>query len=269
MSLSAACSCFVLCLPPISSAAQTPDLRELIAANHLTYLPEGSGPFPTIIAIPGCSGIAFQNSAEEASHPALGEGDRLFRSHYPHMAGRLRDEGFAVLLIQVHQAEGVITACRGEITTGRLADYIATSLEWADGFDFVDPDRMHVVGWSMGGRGVLAWLDQVGSAQTPARSAVAVYPGCEGPEPLTQRIPLLMLLGGADDIADPSVCEELVANSPANPFITVRTYPNARHGYDIVEAPPFVDAGNGRSIGSQPAAAEASWAEMLQFLSRE
>jgi hypothetical protein len=52
--------------------AQVNRLRELIVKNHFEFRPQGYGPFPTLIAIPGCSGIAFAEPAEEARHPDLG-----------------------------------------------------------------------------------------------------------------------------------------------------------------------------------------------------
>jgi len=37
-----------------SAVAQVGDLRETIVKNHLEFCPSGNGPFPTLIAIPGC-----------------------------------------------------------------------------------------------------------------------------------------------------------------------------------------------------------------------
>ena len=34
-----------------SVTAQTTDLRSLVADNHIRYLPDGDGPFPTVVAI--------------------------------------------------------------------------------------------------------------------------------------------------------------------------------------------------------------------------
>jgi dienelactone hydrolase len=247
--------------------AQNLELRERIIENHFEFVPPGEGPFPTLIAIPGCSGIAFQDPTAEAAHPELSEDDRLFRRHFPRAAERLRTEGFAVLLVHVHGGEDLVRACDGEIDGERIADYINESVAWAADLDFVDPTRLHVIGWSMGGWGVLAWLHGSRTQAGAVQSAIAVYPGCFDREPLTNGVPLLMLLGDADDIADPSICEALVARSATEPMITVRSYPGARHGYDISDAPPVLDIGNGRTIGFQEAAAEATWREILTFLS--
>ncbi len=49
-------------------------------------------------------------------------------------------------------------ACGGEIDDERIAEYISESVAWAQEVDFVDSTRIHVIGWSMGGGGMLAWL---------------------------------------------------------------------------------------------------------------
>jgi dienelactone hydrolase len=249
-----------------SLAGQAPDLREQIVENHFEFVPPGPGPFPTLVAIPGCSGIAFPDRNREANHPSLREDDRLFRAHYPRTAVQLRNEGFAVLLIHVQRAEDLVTACRGEIPAERIASYIDEALAWASGLDFVDRTRLNLIGWSMGGRGVLAWLHGDRGRTDAVRSAIAVYPACSNQEPLTISVPLLMLLGGADDIAVPSECEELVARSSTRPMISVHNYPSARHGYDIADAPPVLKISNGMTIGYQQAAAEATRQEILAFL---
>ncbi len=251
-----------------SSDAQTHALRERIAENHVAFVPAGDGPFPTLIAIPGCSGIAFQDPAVEASHPDLREDDRLFRRHYLRAAARFRAGGFAVLLIHVHAAEGLVTACSGEIQAERLAEYIDEAIGWAPELEFVDSQRIHVIGWSMGGWGLLAWLHGPRRHLSMVRSAIAVYPGCFDLEPPTNRVPLLMLLGEADDIADPSVCERLIEGSTISSVAAVRTYPGARHGYDVAGAPGVLPIGSDMTIGYQEAAAEASWNEIFTFLTR-
>jgi dienelactone hydrolase len=247
-------------------AGQASDLRDRIVANHFEFIPSGDGPFPTLIAIPGCSGIAFQDPVAEATNPDIRDDDRLFRNHYPRTAERLRAEGFAVLLVHVHSAEGLVTACDGQIQTERIAEYITEAVAWAAALDFVDSAKIHVIGWSMGGRGVLTWLNTPQSRTTPVRSVIGVYAGCSDQERVTTHVPLLLLLGSADDIADSRTCEALVDQSPTGSQITVHVYPGARHGFDVPEAPAILDIGSGMTIGYQQAAAEAAWLEIVTFL---
>ena len=253
----------LLSLPSLSSG-QT--LRDLVAENHYSYIPFEQGRFPTLIAIPGCSGISSDNPAAEESNPQLHEDDLLFRRHYRRMAEKFRTEGFVVLLVNIHAAEGLLTACADPIDGERIAEYINEAVAWARELPYVDIDNLHIIGWSMGGGGVLKWLDGPRSEATKVRSAIAVYPPCNKHKVLSIDMPVLMLLGGSDDIADPNNCENLVGSGATEEQITLVNYPGARHGFDIEDAPPVLDIGNGMTVGYQERAAEASWAVILQFL---
>jgi len=253
----------LLSLPGFSSG-QT--LRDRVVENHYSYIPAKQGRSPTLVAIPGCSGISSDNPAAEESNPQLREDDLLFRRHYRRMAEKLNAEGYVVLLVNVHAAEGLLTACADPIDGERIAEYINEAVAWARELPYVDTDKIHIIGWSMGGGGVLKWLDGPRSEATSVRSAIAVYPPCNKHKNLSIYMPVLMLLGGSDDIADPNICEDLVDSVAIEHQITVANYPGARHGFDIENAPTFLDIGNGMTVGYQKAAADASWAAILEFL---
>ena len=262
------CACALIAgllfLQPGLSSGQS--LRDLIVESHYAYIPAEQGPSPTLIAIPGCSGISSDNPTEEKSNPQLREDDLLFRRHYRYMAEKLKAEGFVVLLLDIHAAEGLLTACADPIAGERIAEYIDEAVVWARELPYVDPDRLHIIGWSMGGGGVLKWLDGSGKEAARVRSAIAVYPPCNKHEDLSVSMPVLMLLGGSDDIADPTTCEDLVRSAAIRKQVTVDNYLGARHGFDIEDAPPVLDIGNGMTVGYQKEAAEASWVAILQFL---
>lgn len=260
---SALIAVLLVSLPGISSG-QT--LRDLLVENHFSYIPSDQGRFPTVIAIPGCSGISSDSAAAEESNPQLREDDLLFRRHYRFMAEKLQANGFAVLLVNIHAAEGLLTACADPIDDERIAEYIDEAVAWARELPFVDPGKLHVIGWSMGGGGVLKWLDGPRNEAPNVRSAIAVYPPCNKQKTLSISMPVLVLLGGSDDIADPTICEKLVASAAIEQQITVNNYPGARHGFDIEDAPPMLDIGNGMTIGYQKEAADASWVSILRFL---
>ena len=92
------------------------NLRDQIIAHHFAYVPSNDGRFPTLVAIPGCSGISSDDQAAEDSNPQLREDDLLFRRHYRVMAERFRVEGYAVLLINIHTAERLDPANTSHIT---------------------------------------------------------------------------------------------------------------------------------------------------------
>lgn len=255
----------LLSLPGFSSGQ---NLRDLVAENHYSYIPSDQGQFPTLIAVPGCSGISSDNPAAEESNPQLREDDLLFRRHYRSMADRFNAVGFAVLLVDLHAAEGLLTACANPIDGERIAEYINEAIALARELPNVDTENIHIIGWSMGGGGVLKWLDGPRSEATSVQSAIAIYPPCDKHENLSINMPLLMLLGGSDDIADPKTCEDLVGSAAIEEQISLANYPGARHGFDIANAPPVLDIGNGMTVGYQKEAAEESWVAILQFLAR-
>lgn len=249
-----------------SEKSEVERLQARIADNYRLFSPPGAGPFATIIAIPGCSGIARQSAEAEAAISQLGEDDRLFRGHYPKIARRLSDEGFAVYLIDILAAEGLVTACAEPVPAQRIAEYIDATIAWVETLPSVDSSDIHLVGFSMGGWGTLAWLHGPRSRASHVQTVTTIYPGCSGRQPLDVEVPVLMLLGEADDIADPTICDALVEASPIRDLITVRHYPGARHGFDIQGAPSILDIGNGMTVGYQGAAADAAWLELVEFI---
>ena len=247
-------------------SASSEKLQKLIAENHRAYVPSQSGQFPTVIVIPGCSGVALESSEAEAAIHQLTKDDLLFRAHYPRIAKRLSNEGFVVYLINILASEGLITACGASMPAERIAQYIDAAIAWVKTRPFVDASDIHVIGFSMGGKGTLAWLHGPRSEASLVQSVTTVYPQCRNREPLTIAVPVLMLLGDADDIADPMLCDALVDSSPIKGLITVRHYPGARHGFDIEGAPSVLDIGNGRTVGYQEAAANSAWKELTAFI---
>ena len=182
------------------------------------------------------------------------------------MARRLSKGGFAVYLIDILSSEGKVTACGDTVPAKRIAQYIDASIAWIKKRPSVNPLEVHIVGFSMGGKGTLAWLHGQQSEASPVQSVTVVYPQCRNREPLTMAVPVLMLLGDADDIANPLLCDQLVKSSPTKNLITVRHYPGARHGFDIEEAPQVLDIGNGKTLGYQKAAADSAWTELTGFI---
>jgi dienelactone hydrolase len=72
----------------------------------------------------------------------------------------------------------------------------------------------------------------------------------------------LMLLGGADDIAAPALCNA-VMKGMAPGKVNVITYPSARHGFDMRGLPDTKAPG---APVYEPDAAAASWAAVMEFL---
>lgn len=240
--------------------------EEALRANHRALFPSGDGPFPTVVAVPGCSGVSLDGPATDAGRPG-DEADRLFRRHYVRMAERLRDEGFGVVLIDYLTAEGVANTCRGEIAHERVGEYISAALTLAAHLSRVDISRLYVVGWSHGGSGTIAWLQSLEKQAPPGvAGAVAVYPGCGSREPWVSSIPVLVLLGEADDITPPEECDQLLDRLPDATRVEVRRYADARHGFDFTEGPEVLEIGGNMTVGRNPTAGEEAWKEIFTFL---
>ncbi len=253
-----------LCVLWASGAAAQPT-RDAVEANHRAIFPGGDGPFPTVVAIPGCSGVSLDGRATDEGRPG-DQADRLFRRHYWRMATRLAEAGYGVVLVDYLGAEGVANACSGEITHMRVGEYIAGALEFARSMPQVDSTRLFVVGWSHGGAGVLAWLEDLGDRSTPAVGAVAIYPGCRGRGAWASAVPVLVVLGEADDITPAATCDAVLQQLPDGVPIEVRRYAGARHGFDFSEGPEVMSIGGGMTVGRNRAAGEKAWEAIFEFL---
>jgi dienelactone hydrolase len=236
-----------------------------IQANHKVFTPAGKGPFSTIIAIPGCSGVSL-NGAETDEERLADEGDRLFRRHYTKMVERLKKEGFLVVVIDYLSAENVLNTCDWEIHPKRVGEYVTDAISFVKKLPDVDISKIHLIGWSHGGEGILSWLSDIDEVPQGVLTAVTVYPGCSTIEPWKISLPVLLLIGESDDIALPSICNELVKSLDRITNVKVKSYPGARHGFDMTEGPAILSVGEGYTIGRNPRAGSDAWIEILKFL---
>ncbi|MDX1501542.1 MAG: amidohydrolase family protein [Thermoanaerobaculia bacterium] len=250
----------------VPSAASAGPTAGHVAANHRALFPKAEGPFPTVVAIPGCSGVSLAGPETDEGRPG-DEADRLFRRHYARMAERLRDGGFGVVLVDYLTSEGVANTCAGEISHERVGEYVAAALEFARSLPQVDPSSLYVVGWSHGGAGVVAWLQSLEQRTSPGvAGAVAVYPSCGSRDVWRSETPVLVVLGEADDITPPEECDRILGRLPESARVEVRRYDDARHGFDFTEGPSLLSIGGGMTVGRNPAAGEEAWAEIFAFL---
>ena len=257
--------CVILFFASVFGYAQ--EIPAKIDANHRVYIPQGKGPFPVIIAIPGCSGVSLNGTETDVGRPG-NEGDWLFRRHYPRMAERLQEAGFLVLLIDYLTAEGVPNTCGWEIHPKRVGEYIKDAISFVKMTPSANTSKINVIGWSHGGEGVLSWLSNLDEEPNGVLSAVAIYPGCSSSKPWKSPLPILMILGEADDIALPSVCNDLVKSLPNKTNVQVKSYPGARHGFDITEGPTVLSVGNGLTVGRNTKAGNNAWQEIFKFLKK-
>lgn len=243
------------------------ELQNKIRANHKIYLPAEEGTFPVIIAIPGCSGVSLNSPETDMGRPN-DEGDRLFRRHYSIMAERLKVEGYLVVLIDYLTAEGVLNTCGWEIHPKRVGEYVKESISFVRTIPIADASKIIIIGWSHGGEGVLSWLSSIDKEPIGVQSVVTVYPGCSTIKPWTTPLPVLLVMGESDDIAIPRICNKLVESLDSMANVKVKSYPEARHGFDMTEGPEALSVGNGFTIGRNSRAGNNAWKEILKFLKK-
>jgi dienelactone hydrolase len=214
--------------------------------------PTGPGPHPALLFVSGCSGFAPHEAPD----------------HYPRVATDFAARGFVVLFVDYLGARG-FQACARRITPADIAPDILDAAEYARTLPFVLPSDISVIGWSVGGGGALAAIGELpGDRPAPFQRAVAYYPACWTIRtPWLAKVPLLILLAGRDEVSSNLACTELIKRVGEGQPIEVRTYPEARHAFDVPGLPRLLQR-TGGPIGHDPEAAAAASVEVKRFLGR-
>lgn len=158
--------------------------------------PAGVGPFGAALLVPGCAGPG---------------------SHTERAARELSQAGFAVAVMAPVCAAPAAAAVS---TIAREASRLVAT-------PGVDRARLHLVGWSEGGAGVMAALGETG-----ARSAAAFYPTCAQVRTWRPSVPFLMILAENDTVAPPAACLDLMARTPEAQNVLAVRYGGVAHGFD-------------------------------------
>jgi len=241
-------SCIAVCAAVlILSASQ--GLAQLPAAKQRIFRPDGPGPYPAVLFVPGCDGFAPPMA------PHL----------YERRAAEFRGRGYLVVFVDYLGRRGLKSCAAGSITHDDAARDLIAEAAWLATQAFVDPARIAAIGWSYGGRAVLVSLAERGRGPLPFTRAAVFYPDCRALEPLKTTVPVLMLLGAADDMTPSRLCEDIARRSTPSAMVTTVVYPGALHGFDVPELPAKTRHGLA-TIGHDPQAAAAAWEELRRFL---
>ena len=235
------------------------------------YRPEGNGPFPAVVALHGCDGLAGRRSPLGRRHRDWGE--------------RLVAAGFVVLFPDSFGSRKLGPQCNvGErsLRSGRerVGD-VETARRWLQEQAYVAPERISLLGWANGAVAAL-WTVRprtLKDGKPDFRSAVALYPGCRRLRDTawSARLPTLILAGAKDDWTPANLCEQMVADARGRSAqATIVVYPGAHHNFDHPNLPlqqrtgiQFGTGASGRAhVGTDTAARNDAFRRVPEWLAR-
>ncbi len=249
------------------------DGRAVARLDGVLVVPPGTGPFPALVMLHGCTGLRTGTGAIQGKL-------RFWAEH-------LRELGYVSLLVDSFTSRGIDEVCTGRHMLSPVrdrADDARGALRYLQSRPEVRADRIGLLGWSNGAAATLSVLFDRGSAERDFRAAVAFYPNCNrkypgGPE-FRPYAPLYVLVGALDDWTPAAPCMALVERArAAGAPIAIKVYPDAHHAFDAPSTPiryrPEVknhnkqDGDSGATVGTDPAARADAIAEVARFLAAE
>ena len=247
--------------------------RHGLTLEGFLYRPAGAGPFPAVVALHGCSGLTNKEGQPSERHADWGK--------------RLAAQSFVVLFPDSYGSRGLDAQCKvsdRDVSPSKDRPEDADSaLAYLDTRSDVKTDAVSLLGWSNGGSTVLYSVEPRHAPKdvtTDFQKAIAFYPGCRVPFETgkwTSRIPLLILIGAADDWTAAKPCEDMVAAAKAaGETVDIVTYPGAYHDFDHPDLPlhtqdglAFTSSGTGTAhTGTNPAARADALVRVPAFLAR-
>jgi len=237
------------------------------------YRPDGDGPFPVVIALHGCGGLAGHVEP--------------IQQRYRDWAEQLLKGGNAVLLPDSYGSRDLGPQCRVNVRERRVlarrervADIMAAR-EWLGQQPWADQNRISLLGWANGASALLWAVRPQLSARNVEpdfRSAVAFYPDCRISSGLgwSARVPTLLLIGANDDVSSPPACRQMVDGARGRSALArIVVYPGAYHEFDRANFPPHAITGSSDAtapehghLGTDPEARADSQKRVAEWLAR-
>jgi dienelactone hydrolase len=214
----------------ISVAGQS-DGAEILA---VLGRPDGAGPFPAVVMLPGCGGL----------NPEL-------RSSWPRV---LAEAGYVSIGLENIKSRNM-AHCLSRGPAGRpFASWIGDAYAALDHLSrqpYVDVNRVAVAGFSNGGIILSKYMaeDLASPAGHRFKAMISVYAHCNGdtrpggpPVAGTPRVPWLVINGGAERMEMKGPCGQLKGRTN----VTFELIEGAHHGWDMKRfSTPYSDpAGN-------------------------
>jgi dienelactone hydrolase len=175
--------------------------------------PDGAGPFPAVVILHGCEGFSGFTAVA---------------------ADRLAFTGYVVAALDTLTPNG-IPPCTNKDATRVTSDDARAALSWLRTQPYVAPDRLGVMGFSMGASAALNLVDPPGRVASPPppglRAVVAFYPDCAGYDG-NVTVPVAIFIGALDQITPAAACAKFAA-AGGGKAVELNTYPGATHGFVI------------------------------------
>jgi dienelactone hydrolase len=255
------------------AAPEQIDIPDGSLTLHATlYRPEGAGPFPAVVALHDCGGMAQRPNTQAQL--------------YSKWAEKLVADGFVVVFPDSFGSRNLGTQCREHHRTvhawrERVSDANAARL-WLQQQSYVRGDRVSLLGWANGAVAALWTIRLTAAVHHDAadfRSAVAFYPSCRRllRSAWSARVPTLILIGSADDWTLASTCQQMVAGARGrSAHVQIVVYPGAHHEFDRANSPIRLRTGlvntadpSGRAHGgTNPAARTDAFSRVPHWLAR-
>jgi dienelactone hydrolase len=225
-----------------------PNVSDQAKPQHLLgYLarPDGPGPFPAVVVLHGCAGISGASAGT---------------------ADQLKAWGYVALAIDSLGPRGISDHCSGLFIEQAIDAYAA--LKYLSRQSFVDPGRVAVLGYSMGGGSALddvqrGFINRLFPEKFAA--AIAYYPWCRGRSAMVDA-PTMILIGAADDWTLAEGCRELVAQPhDGGAPVDLTVYLGAHHGFNFRGLQPGIRRFGHWLEYNEPAATDA-WEKVRAFL---
>lgn len=239
------------------------------------FRPAEAGRRPAVVFLHGCAGL-FDRSHDIWPREVA-------------WAARLNALGYVVLMVNSFAPRNQANMCapgtfQDRVYLARPSDAYG-ALRYLQAQAFVRPDRIGLMGWSLGGGTVLYAIRKESLGRPAAlpegdfRAAVAFYPAsCKESshkEPWTSAVPLLVLIGASDNWTPAEPCKSFLEGAVARGSpVEMRVYPGAYHDFDWPNMPLHglesdrTRAGIVPLTGTDPAAREEALVRVPQFLAR-
>lgn len=203
--------------PAISKDGDKASATGLSIWGHLSR-PPGEGPFPAMVLLHGCAGIQ--------------------PTHY-RWSELLNEQGYVTLIPDSFSPRSVMNRCTQDagpdMHQDRSLDAMG-ALAYLQSRADINVERIGIMGWSHGATMALETVSRRGlaSRKNPAfELAITMFPYCVADRRFD--LPVLILIGEADDWSPAAYCRDLAAQNEPSGMVTLITYARVFHAFDLME----------------------------------